>query len=369
MSSAPPTTSAPRPTGAPPQERLRLVELDSLRGIAALAVVLFHWTSYYDTKYGHTAEMPLRFPWGTYGVHLFFIISGFVITMTLERSRTPASFLRARFYRLYPTFWAGVVVGTLAALWNRRDMLQPLWVVAANFTMIPGFLDVPRVDGVYWTLELELVFYVGMALLVFRKNASFDALPSRLLIWCTAALTWYAVVRFATGSDPATAQWAGAHSTLEWLTALTLTRYIGLFAIGVQLYAMAQGRKPGLVGYALFGAATINQYLWGHRGGVAACVCSTALVYFAAFYRPSWLRWKPLLLAGALSYPIYLVHQNLGFAVIRTGYQFRLHPALALVLAAISVFAVTYAMRRWVEQPAIALGRRSRSRSTEKPAA
>ena len=80
----------------------RLQELDALRGLAALVVVLFHYTSRYDVVFGHNSAPLVSAPWGHFGVNLFFGISGFVIFMTLGRTQTPADFIVSRFSRLYP---------------------------------------------------------------------------------------------------------------------------------------------------------------------------------------------------------------------------------------------------------------------------
>jgi len=350
------------------RESTRLPELDSLRGIAALAVVVFHWSTYYDARYGHTAEMPLRFPWGSYGVHLFFIISGFVITMTLERTPTALSFLRARFFRLYPTFWAGVAIGAASAWWNRPDLRQPLGIILCTLTMIPTFLGLPHVDGVYWTLEIEFVFYIAMAVFTATGTLSAHRLRQIFLAWIALAVTWYFVLALLTHQDPAGIQWGFDHPRLQLLTTAIIGRYIGLFAIGTQLYGLSRGAKAEWKTYVVFGLGIVNQFLWGRRGGLAACMGATLLVYWAAFHRPRWLRLRPLLLAGALSYPIYLIHQNLGFAIIRTGYAHQIHPYVSIAFASGVVFALTFAMRRWVEQPAIALGKALRSQSGERKA-
>src|SRR3954471_184909 len=96
-----------RPT--PPAARI--AELDALRGLAALGVALFHF-SLLDPAAGP------GFAIGASGVDLFFIISGFVILMTLERTRDWKDFLVGRFSRLYPAYWACVTLAALAA-WPR----------------------------------------------------------------------------------------------------------------------------------------------------------------------------------------------------------------------------------------------------------
>jgi peptidoglycan/LPS O-acetylase OafA/YrhL len=84
-------------------------ELNALRGFAAFAVMLFHYTSRYGQLYGYNDLLPFHMSWGQYGVQLFFLISGFVIFMTLGRTRQPINFVVGRFSRLYPTYWAGVI--------------------------------------------------------------------------------------------------------------------------------------------------------------------------------------------------------------------------------------------------------------------
>lgn len=91
----------------------RFVELDSVRGIAALAVVIYHYLYRYNELYAHHG---LNFDWaywGKYGVQLFFIISGFVIFMSLERVKKPFDFIASRFTRLFPAYWIALIITTL----------------------------------------------------------------------------------------------------------------------------------------------------------------------------------------------------------------------------------------------------------------
>lgn len=150
-------------------DKPRLLELDALRGIAALGVVLFHYMVAFADQYEHASEIfpGFRyFRYGKHGVELFFIISGFVIFMSLERTKNSQDFLFGRFSRLYPTYWAAVILSfTIVAIAGLPD-LQVDWKIAlVNLTMVQGFFNVPHIDGNYWTLELELSFYMIMLLL------------------------------------------------------------------------------------------------------------------------------------------------------------------------------------------------------------
>lgn len=102
----------PSPTAIPIRSG-RIVELDSLRAIAALNLVLFHFTHVYSVKYGYSSPLGFDFPFGKYGVQLFFMLSGFVNAMTLLRKRKPGDFLAARIIRICPAYWSVIVVNLL----------------------------------------------------------------------------------------------------------------------------------------------------------------------------------------------------------------------------------------------------------------
>jgi len=118
------------------QNASRIVELDALRGLAALAVVAFHYTTLYGELYGHSTQPPVSFGFGNYGVHLFFLISGFVIFMTLERTRTAMDFVVSRFSRLFPAYWVAIlmsaaVVYTIGMPSQRATRKKRLRIVGA----------------------------------------------------------------------------------------------------------------------------------------------------------------------------------------------------------------------------------------------
>jgi peptidoglycan/LPS O-acetylase OafA/YrhL len=92
----------------------RLYELDVLRGIAAFGVMLYHYTFRFEALYRHPGH-PSGALWDAFrhfafGLPMFFIISGFVILMTLDRTERASDFVYARFNRLFPAFWAAIAV-------------------------------------------------------------------------------------------------------------------------------------------------------------------------------------------------------------------------------------------------------------------
>ncbi|WP_162048193.1 acyltransferase family protein [Vibrio taketomensis] len=144
----------------------RLVELDALRGIAALSVVLYHFFYRYDEIYGHKN---LSVDWsffGQFGVHLFFIVSGFVIYWTINRIERPMDFVVSRFSRLYPTYWVAVLTTFIIVYcFGLKGREVSFEHALYNILMFQEMLRIPHVDGVYWTLTVELIFYFWVFLL------------------------------------------------------------------------------------------------------------------------------------------------------------------------------------------------------------
>ena len=136
----------------------RYKELDALRGLAALLVVFFHFTlgrNQYNSF----------FKLGATGVDLFFIISGFVIFMSLQKVSRSADFLINRASRLYPTYWAAVTftfisLTAYSLLKGGGDLGSKLMQYVGNLTMFQFYLGITDIDGPYWTLIIEMIFYI-----------------------------------------------------------------------------------------------------------------------------------------------------------------------------------------------------------------
>lgn len=140
----------------------RLAFVDSLRALAAVAVVFHHIG---DVLFDDVVTR-LGFDFGRYGVLLFFIISGYVVPHSLlaRTSRPLISFALSRGFRLYPAYWFSLAVVALLG-YSKFDSIQ----LAANITMAQRFLGVADIIGVYWTLAVELAFYLACVALFVLK--------------------------------------------------------------------------------------------------------------------------------------------------------------------------------------------------------
>lgn len=139
-----------------PQSK-RLTEIDSLRGIAALWVVTFHfsfgvhhfWMTAYPSRPVQISPFSGNLE-GLLGVDLFFMISGFVIFMTLERTTSVLDFVVSRFSRLFPAYWVCLLLTTATIMMipvpNQSITIQQ---VIAGSTMFNAFIGFDPVEGVY----------------------------------------------------------------------------------------------------------------------------------------------------------------------------------------------------------------------------
>jgi peptidoglycan/LPS O-acetylase OafA/YrhL len=328
-----------------------LPALDGLRPACALAVAGYHYAVSWRLDGVHPPAYHLPSAsrvliYGFLGVEVFFLISGFVIGMSAW-DRTPRQFAAARIARLFPAFWACVLLTTLVVTVLPVGTGVPvagtpaLRDVAVNLTMLAEPLGVPLVDTVYWTLWSELRFYLLFGLLVawgptYRRVAGF----------CTG---WLVAAAFA----PA------------WAAPVVMPEFAPYFVIGVALcLARRHGATPWLavlvVGGWLLALPRIAARVADLRPGFpvpvapAVVILTVAIAVLTAVALGATDRWEVrwTATAGALTYPFYLLHQRIGYSLIRTAHEHTGLPAWLLLSGAVAVLlGVAWAVHRYVERP------------------
>lgn len=329
----------------------RILELDALRGLAAIAVMFYHFTTRYDELFGHVTALPAGVPWGSYGVDLFFMLSGFVILMSLDRQNDPLAFAWGRLSRLYPTYWVAVVMTFIIATWyGLAGQTVSLGEAVVNLTMVQALLGVPHVDGAYWSLQAELIFYANM--LLFYRVGGF-ARPLRGVIpWVTIANLVQFALHNAWVAEPRIVD------ALEKFSTLTSLKFIPLFGLGILSYSMYRKRVlpwPAIA-VGIYCVLSIGGYEnWQGCLGVAALVATLNLAVFGFL---SWLRGRWLVYAGAISYPLYLIHQNIGYVAIQEFERQGSTPTVAIAIAVVAAFVLAVLLHHGIESPALKLLRK-----------
>ncbi|WP_433287177.1 acyltransferase family protein [Micromonospora sp. CA-244673] len=330
--------------GATAPRRPRLLVLDGLRLGAAVMVVAYHLVGdklgAWQDPSAAAAFGPLHTVsrYGFLGVQLFFIISGFVICMSAWGRRV-GDFFVSRVVRLYPAYWFAVLLATGVLLLVPLKKRPEVRDVLANLTMMQDFLGVAHLDLSYWTLTIEMVFYLLFAVLVAR-GLSYRGVVTFCALWTVASLV---VPKFGN----------------TWLTAVVAANHSSYFIAGVALYLIHRFGPNlllwSIVGLSLLVALTRLPGLARARevGFLPSAVIVTFFVVVmaaVALGHFGWVRWSWVGTAGALTYPLYLVHQTVGLAVIERA-QTHLSPWLLLGALFAGLLLAAWLIHRFIERP------------------
>ncbi|MFK7769772.1 MAG: acyltransferase family protein [Mariniblastus sp.] len=331
----------------------RILELDAIRALSCLNLLLFHFTWVYQHKHGGfaTAELGFTFPYGKYGVQLFFMLSGLVNAMTLLSKRKSGEFIVARCIRIFPSYWLVILLNVvLFATVPMFHTTPTIDSTVANLTTMPMLLGYENMEPVTWTLQIEMLFYVFlMALLatgLLDKPVRTMLVAVSVCFVCCTSFTWFK------GVYPDSV-WNGTFRVVE---DLFFMRNMPLFAMGILLNELrskrfdARWRKWILWGGIVVSAAVFHAIdLRGHNP--AATVLMFGLLTASAYGRVPILRWRPLIFISFISYSLYLFHNNLGSALMKLLESWGCPPILMVLLATAFAIAIGAAITYWFEQP------------------
>jgi peptidoglycan/LPS O-acetylase OafA/YrhL len=332
----------------PPQ---RVAYIDSLRCIAALAVLSQHLLekAAAESCAGYLNNAP-----GSFGVVLFFYISGFVVPLSVRRRPPALAFVIRRVFRIYPAYLAALGVAVLIALLvGTPNPFARVGVVGSllNLLLLQEYFGRPSIIGVTWTLSLEFAWYglfgvifyqarnvrvsllvlafsIGMVLLTLASLYLNVRVPAGRLGLIGAALAGYLTWQQQQQSAGSQREYALALTAFVCAMGFALYAAFGIFTHPV--FSLQRTMVPWAAATALFLVAT-------HRS--------------ADRFRNA-LSLRPLVFLGEISYSIYLLHGGINGAVLRlagASWALVLTPVLSLVLA--------WLFHRWIEVPGVQLGK------------
>ncbi|PRZ43903.1 peptidoglycan/LPS O-acetylase OafA/YrhL [Antricoccus suffuscus] len=344
----------------PAKQKPRLHSLDLLRFIAALAVVLYHYT-YAGHRFG---SQDVDYPgwwnavsrYGYLGVELFFLISGFVVFMSAW-GRRPTTFAISRVTRLYPAYWLGILLTSAVVVMfgqGASDTLDPSHITwgrfATNLTMGQAYAKVEPIDGVYWTLACEVAFYLLVLALTYVGITRRSALA---FMWGWLALSIVARVAHPRGDLG------------FWVDRILIPDWSYFFIAGMAFFLWRKfGRSANLaavivVSYVCAVFAEIRQahFVTSITGSpvspvVASLIVAIAfvLIWLIADGRLTKLSHPSFGTLGALTYPLYLLHAVIGY-IIFNALDDVLNRWLLLGLVLGLMLASAWLITTYVERP------------------
>lgn len=284
----------------------RYDSVDALRGILSALVVLFHLVLHFDREYGFSVWTgPEWMEYFRYGPHVFYMISGFAILLTFDRYPNALTFLKARLIRLVPVFWVVLLIATAVRI-GFGPFEEPVGLMdfVTNALFIQELTGHIHIDGAYWSLVTEMAFYGLITVFVGALNLR-HKMTWLLTIWSGLSLTGLLIIGTTSGFSEL------------MLKEVLISRYSMFFIVGILMYlSIKQGRLTWPQRMLML--YNILIIFLGYPMDIGlALVGTTAVLWLAITRRLDFLlAHRPLLWLGALSYPLYLIHQDLGVTLM-----------------------------------------------------
>lgn len=295
----------------------RITHLDGMRGLAILLVIAYHAYARWPEllPYAATTQHIPLLAFGWVGVQLFFMISGFVIFMTLDKSSGYLSFLKKRWLRLFPAMLIAslllYVAGGFFPEWSlmtpeSRNLLPGLiFINPETLTQLTG-IEFRSMAGSFWSLYVEALFYLIIGAVYFTLGRKY----------CLPAL----IVPMLLLSASSILKSLGHPLLIDVISKFGFIHY-AWFMVGCLVYERLHGRDQRYHYALTVLALLINFSYYVKNSGVVAVIplLLVMLFFIASFYSRQIERWLSLRFftaIGFVSYALYLIHENLMIAIL-----------------------------------------------------
>lgn len=352
----------------------RINVLDGLRGIAVLMVLVQHLIEKFpilqtspDNAFAYVLQNYLNF--GRVGVIVFFLISGYLIPFTLrEGPRAATSFWVSRFFRLYPLYWVSLGLALFTfTIWPAPYEYSTLDALF-NVTMLQTAVGSPNVLEPYWTLFIELIFYV-LCVVAFVARLNRVKQPVYFILFFAAIVAMTSLVSLAGDRVP-----QGLLQKVSTFGIYLMIMFFGTFLRTLEMHDAGRGAwlyvLPAIA--VALGSYTVARYGWDFNRLLSPLsVLFSTLFAFAVFLlrdQMAWLlRQSWLVFVGTVSYGLYLFHPitlHVFDHLLPNKQSFVDFTVLAAAVI-VSALILSYAGYRLLEAPMIEVGKHVRKRLTQ----
>jgi len=361
-------------------QRIWFIQL--LRGVAAILVVFFHYFTFFWEHNSFVAEtfhfpainnflpfVPVFFSTtttgftlnlGTFAIALFFLISGFVIPLALEKLNG-RDFLINRIFRIYPVYLAELVIAVVllfsaSKIFGSSFPFSPK-VVLANTLLFQDLFHFQTINTTVWTLQIELKFYIICALAY-----TFSSFKNRYLLILISFILLFLLwsTPHVSGCSEGGINPCNLISSVGYQAPFLIFMLIGsgVYNLFRKYWSWNEFIIMTLIQTLLFCIAT---YLLSGSDTILTNLLPFALAeisFFVLFKQSKKIKYSaPLNFMAEISYPLYLVHTTTGYLIITLVYLRFQSPLLSILIALTSCIALAYVLHILIEIPGQKLGK------------
>jgi peptidoglycan/LPS O-acetylase OafA/YrhL len=357
---------------------------NTLRGLAAVSVLVSHYLGVFWLNRPAVADLtktpvlpvesfatpgiistinslPL-INWGAYGVALFFLVSGFVIPFSVSKS-TALGFFVNRVFRIYPLYWCGFSI-TLLALWIAERYFGTGWqfelgnVATHFFPGLRGMMWSQNIDGIIWTLDIEILFYLLclMSIVAFKRSPPAVFIAPFLLFFFDSWISTKLSVLQAT-------------NTFWYIRALTVshpTPFLIFMYIGTALHFLFIGKIAAervilliiclfLMHYALLANGPSPDLVVLVPSYIAALATFVFAMSFPAIFKSN----RITNFFADISFPLYVVHGAAGYIGLRILLDRGVPAWASTLLTILCAFTLSWLLHTWIEVRSHKMGKKN----------
>ena len=281
-------------------------QIEGLRAIGVIMIVMFHYIYRFNELYGDASDFSVLSQWGSIGVGLFFMMSGyFMFGSSHKANETLFQYYRRKVERLYaPYLPAIIVIFLVTSVAKLPGRTTTVFDALLNVVLINGFIGTPYVDTAHWYLTYLITFIAIAGIVKYSKIKETYAIP----VW----ILFSYIIRVPIGR-------LGMPSEVEhFLRIISGGGNLYPFILGIVIYELKKEKSFLEKGVLLLSAIfSIYNIVMLYNKVAAGWIIVFALVFLLCIdCKLNFFSCDVLQKIASISYPLYLIHQNIRYVII-----------------------------------------------------
>ena len=316
------------------------VQVESLRAITILMIVFYHYCFRFGELYGIAYKAPFMQRWGTIGVGMFFILSGFYFIPEDGSHFKLIPFYVKRIIRLYPAYFIGVITTFIVvSLFKLPGREISIFEFLLNLIMVNGYFGIKYVDGAHWYLTylFSAIFIIGLVIKskIYKK-------PLFYIFWLTIGfVSEYFVILNILPTN-----------LLTEFQILTCGGYAPYIIIGITLKKIFLNIGNYSMNLVIIVLSCTELLFLKDIWILLAAAVSIVILLAVVKEKLLFLNWKPLVRLGSISYILYLLHQNIGYCILLLlGQVFQAYHQWYVLITVSIIVAFSFFLNKYLVVP------------------